>query len=198
MRLRLWREIVSGWLLAWVWTSPVAACGPSPQKVVEQLEVKMSVPLVQARLAQAPSLAVWHPMVREASQEQVAEAVRAESGMHLHRTLQLSTGWWLQEDLRKPFTASVVEDSVMTAGNFPMSQYRGVLEVRPAADASHSLLVWSARFNNQANLLDAPAGQDNATAIAAVTAFYRQGLKGLKQYLETGTTQHFYQAKETQ
>lgn len=198
--MRLWRDMVSGCLLAWtcVWISPVAACGPTPQKVVEQLEVQLPVALVQARLAQAPSLVVWHPMVREASQQPVAAAVSHGTGMRLRRTLQLSTGWWLQEDLRTPLTPGVVEDSMMAAGSFPMSQYRGVLEVRPAGDAGRSLLVWSARFNNQANLLDAPAGQDNATAIAAVTVFYREGLQGLKQYLETGTTQHFYQAKETQ
>ena len=114
------------------------------------------------------------------------------------RQLTLRNGWVLQEVLRTPMQPMVAEDSLMTGGTVPISQYRGVLTVLPLDGGRRSRLVWSARFNNQANLLDAPAGRDNAAAIAAVTDFYQQGLHGLKQFLEARSTQLMTQIKEIQ
>jgi hypothetical protein len=175
-----------GWfLLAWLCVAQAMACGPAPQKVVEQIEIQATLPAVQALLAQPEAIAKWHPLVQQVS---VTPALNEAATPVMHRTLQLRQGWRLEEELRTPFKPSVVEDSLMAGGSFPMSQYRGVLEVRPTKDPAKVLIVWSARFNNQANLLDAPAGQDNATAIAAVTDFYRQGLQGLKQFLQASAT----------
>ena len=76
-------------------------------------------------------------------------------------------------------------DYQMTDGDFPVSNYRGVMQVKAGATPKETTVTWLGRFNNQANMLDAPEGKDNAAAIAAITAFYEHGLAGLKTYAES-------------
>lgn len=188
---------VMAWL-ACLYVPLVYACGPTPQKVVASIEVHAPAASVMQVLSRPESMTDWHPMVQEISVTPAVSVGEANAVIR-HRVMRLRNGWALQEDLRQPGKSTVVEDSLMSGGSFPVSQYRGVLELRPSADQATVTLVWSARFNNRANLLDAPQGQDNATAIAAVTTFYQQGLQGLKHYLEAAPDQyssHIKQAKE--
>lgn len=167
------------------------ACGPTPQKVVETIEIHATVNAVVEVLKNPELMPRWHPMIEKVVMTP-ALSLSEGASPEQHRELLLRNGQTLHERLRQRGKPTVVEDSLMAGGNFPMSQYRGVLEVRPSDKGDVVTLVWSARFNNQANLLDAPAGQDNATAIAAVTAFYLKGLQGLKHYLETSPDQYSY------
>ena len=174
----------------------VFACGPTPQKVVETIEIHAPVNAVLEVLKHPELMPRWHPMVEKVATTP-ALSLSEGASPEQRRELMLRNGQTLHERLRQPGKPTVVEDSLMAGGNFPMSQYRGVLEVRPSDKGDVVTLVWSARFNNQANLLDAPAGQDNATAIAAVTAFYLKGLQGLKHYLETSPDQYSYHTPQT-
>lgn len=194
----------------------VQACGPTPQKVVASIEVSLPAQGVLDVLSQPAAIMHWHPLVAQAEVSQThvtqiqdsqiqaplnapsSHAPEEASAVTQSRQLTLRNGWVLQEVLRTPMQPMVAEDSLMTGGTVPISQYRGVLTVLPLDGGRRSRLVWSARFNNQANLLDAPAGRDNAAAIAAVTDFYQQGLHGLKQFLEARSTQLMTQIKEIQ
>ena len=79
-------------------------------------------------------------------------------------------------------------DYQMSQGDFPVSNYRGVMQVRAGATAGETIVSWTGRFNNKANTLDAPAGQDNAIAIHAINQFYDDGLAGLKKMIERVST----------
>lgn len=167
------------------------ACGPDPQKVVESIEISAPMAEVVETLKHAELMAQWHPLVQDAHQQvNLPLASGEESTVTDSREIIFRNGWVLHEELRQPYKSEVIEDAWMDKGSFPVSQYRGVLQVKPGTDPDKVKLVWTARFNNQANTLEAPAGQDNATAVAAVTDFYRQGLDGLKRYLEASATHH--------
>lgn len=183
------RSVGCGLWLIFMGCQSALACGPTPQKVVEQITINLPVAQVYAALATPTQRAQW-----ATSDMQITQPAPDS------RETRFDNGWWLSEQLRTVETqaetqnhSQIIEDTQMQSGNFPVSQYRGVLKLQ-ALSVSQSLLVWSARFNNQANLLDAPAGKDNATAIAAVTAYYRHMLQAYKQGLEHPFTQSSAQA----
>lgn len=76
----------------------------------------------------------------------------------------------------------------MESGDIPVSNYSNVISVVPNLVKNETKVVWIARFNNKANLMQAPAGQDDATAIAAIEQFYDAGLSALKKRLDARTT----------
>lgn len=169
------------------------ACGPAPQRVVETIEVFAPMSQVIEVLQQPEAMVQWHPMIQTVKPlPSLPLSDHEDQPQTTRREIIFNNGWILKEELRSPYKPEIIEDSWMLSGNFPVSQYRGVLQLKPTTSPDKTMIVWTARFNNQANLLEAPQGQDNATAIAAVTAFYRQGLTGLKRYLEHPSFQHSY------
>lgn len=173
------------------------ACGPAPQKVVESIEVSAPAELVIEIFRHPEIMTQWHPMIEAVHQPSTLPLTTEVSDpASAHREIVFRNGWVLQEALRAPYKPEVIEDAWMEAGSFPVSQYRGVLQVKPADHPGKVLLVWTARFNNRANTLEAPPGQDNAAAIAAVTDFYHQGLVGIKQYIESLSDKYSFNTKE--
>lgn len=150
---------------------PVLACGPTPQKVVEQVEISTSAHAVRNLLQQSALRAQWHPMIQ-------AVALQPDNTRHI----QLHNGWTLVESLRPSADDAVLEDSMLQAGNFPVSQYRGLIKLR-VLSAQRVLVSWTARFNGL-NTLPEATGQNSAAGSEAMTEYYRQGLAGLKRYLE--------------
>lgn len=161
-------------LLAVCMLRPVWACGPTPQKVVEAVEIAASANAVRT-LLQQPDMR-WHPMIE-------AVALPPDSTRHI----QLRNGWTLVESLRPSADEAVLEDSMLQAGSFPVSQYRGLIKLR-VLSAQRVNVSWTARFNGLNTLPDA-TGQNSAAGNAAMTEYYRQGLAGLKRYLEQTPTQ---------
>lgn len=164
--------------------TPLWACGPDPQRVIEQVDIVASPAQVAQVLQHAEWMPRWHPQVQTVSTHASVTST-AEGAQETVRSLQLRNGWTLQETLRKHADAAVLEDSFMQGGSFPVSQYRGVIRLKVAPDQQHVTVTWTGRFNNQANQMEAPPGQDNATAVASIAAFYRSGLQGLKVFVET-------------
>lgn len=157
------------------------ACGPTPQKVIETVTIQAAPEKVWRILDRFDAIAQWHPDVeKSASVQKFGEDADAP-----HRLLTLKNGQTLEEKRRLLPSGEMKLDYQMTDGDFPVSNYRGIIQVKPGATPSEAIVTWLGRFNNQANMLDAPAGKDNATAIAAVTAFYEHGLAGLKAYAES-------------
>lgn len=163
---------------------PLWACGPDPQRVIEHIDIVASPSQIAQVLQHVEWMPRWHPQVQAVS-VRPAHTDTAEDAATTIRSLQLHNGWTLQETLRQHADTAVLEDSFMQGGTFPVSQYRGVIRLTVAADQQHVTVTWTGRFNNQANLLEVPPGQDNATAIASISAFYRTGLQGLKVFVET-------------
>lgn len=154
------------------------ACGPTPQKISKEIEIHTSEAAVKALLAKPALIQAWHPLIYDIQLKQANDAQRPV------RTLELTNGWTLSETLRDISDGRYLEKTFMESGTMPVTQLKGVMQILPSDQPNVIKLRWLVRFFNKANLLDAPKGQDNAAAIAAVTLFYEQGLSGLKAYLE--------------
>lgn len=189
--------MLAGWASVSLHFSNSFACGPDPQKVVESIEVSAPVERVIETLRHPEIMPQWHPMIQDVHQPSTLPlTTEVDNPATARREIVFRNGWVLHEELRMPYKPEVIEDAWMDGGSFPVSQYRGVLQVKPTDHPGKVLLVWTARFNNRANTLEAPPGQDNAAAIAAVTDFYHQGLVGMKQYIESLSDKYSFNTKE--
>jgi len=153
-------------------------CGPSPQKVVEQVTVEATPDAVWAVVGDIAGMQVWHPSVLATEVNKVTDQAGDET---VYRVIQLKDGSQLLERIR-PQLANVMKlGVVIEEGSLAVSSYSDVLTVKPGLTEGTSIVTWTGRFNNKANLLVAPKGQDNEAAVADVTAFYTAGLNQLKQ-----------------
>lgn len=165
-------------------TGNTYACGPTPQKVVKEITIKSDAATVWHVVKQFDAIAQWHPDVKTSVQLQKLDDEGATANFRL---ITLKNGLKLEEKHRETPDADMKLDYQMSQGDFPVSNYRGVMQVKPGAVADETIVTWTGRFNNKANTLAAPAGQDNPTAIHAVEAFYDDGLAGLKAMIESGS-----------
>lgn len=157
------------------------ACGPSPQKVVEKVVIKATPELVWAVVGDFKSIHQWHPDVVNTI---VHPQTNSEGKETLFRTLMLKHGGQLIERLRDTQQGEMKLGTVMESGDMAVSSYSDALTVKQSTNNDETEITWTGRFNNQANLLVAPEGQDNKAAIAAVQQFYQRGLAGLKAYVD--------------
>lgn len=157
------------------------ACGPSPQKVTKEIVIKAEPAKIWALLSDFGAMQKWHPGV-------VAVVVESKPDTNgkdaLFRTLKLKSGGSLSEKQRETQSDEMKLGVVMLEGDFAVSNYSDAITIKPSTADGESLVTWVGRFNNKANAMQAPAGEDDATAIAAVNAFYGAGLQGLKSVLE--------------
>ena len=157
------------------------ACGPTPQKVVKEITIKADAATVWQMVKQFDAIAQWHPDMQTSAQLQKLDDEGAAASFRL---VTLKSGLKLEEKRRETPDAEMKLDYQMSQGDFPVSNYRGVMQVKPGEVAGEAIVSWTGRFNNKANTLDAPAGQDNPTAIHAIEEFYDDGLAGLKTMIE--------------
>lgn len=174
-------KIIFCFALIFAFSINAFACGPTPQKVSKEIIIKADVASVWQIVKQFDAVAEWHPDV----QTSVALQKLDDEGQSANfRLIILKNGLKLEEKRRETPDAEMKLDYQMSQGDFPVSNYRGVMQVRAGATAGETIVTWTGRFNNKANTLDAPAGQDNATAIHAIDQFYDDGLAGLKTMIE--------------
>lgn len=176
----MFKQLFSLFLLCCVLTAQ--ACGPTPQKISKEIEIHASPEAIQAVIDNHTLIQDWHPLVNHA-----AMTIQKESGQPV-RSISLTNNWTLSETIRDTSDGRYLEKTFMESGTMPVTQLKSVLQVLPSDQPGVTKLRWLGRFFNKANLLDAPEGKDNATAIAAVTLFYEQGLSGLKAFLENTKT----------
>lgn len=157
------------------------ACGPTPQKVVKEITIKANAVEVWQVVKQFDAIAQWHPDVQTSV---LLQKLDDEGESASFRLVTLKSGLKLEEKRRETTDAEMKLDYQMSQGDFPVSNYRGVIQVKLGLNPSETVVTWTGRFNNKANTLDAPAGQDNATAIHAIEVFYDDGLVGLKAMIE--------------
>jgi mxaD protein len=155
---------------------PAKACGPSPQKVVEQVVIHDTPEHVWAVVGDFAKMGEWHPSVIATSIESKLKA----DGTHTeYRTLNLKDGGKLLERVRSKKAGVMKLGVVLEDGDMAVTNYSDALTVKAGRTPNESIVTWTGRFNNKANLVVAPKGQDNATAIAEVKAFYQTGLNNL-------------------
>ncbi len=143
--------------------------------------IKAGPEKVWALVSNHTAIQQWHPAVAEAILRRGADK---EGNEALYRAIKFTDGTRLVEKLNEVQEAGMKLDAWMEEGDLPVSNFRSILQVKAGPNPQESLVTWTGRFGNKANTLDAPPGQDNVTAIAAVGRFFDAGLAGLKQRME--------------
>jgi hypothetical protein len=160
----------------------VLACGPSPQKVTKEITIKAEPAQVWALVSDFGGMQRWHANVLETT---LVHKLDAESGKEMnYRTLKLKDGGSIVEKQRETQADEMKLGVILEQGDIAVSNYSDAITVKPGAVAGESIVTWVGRFNNKANLMQAPEGQDNAAAIAAVESWFGLGLEGLKKAAE--------------
>ncbi len=165
-----------------VTAASVAAVAPSQQKVIREITVQASPEKSWAVIKDFASIANWHPAVATVKLEMRKDDTGTEVQ---HRLITLKDGGTLLEKLSLVSDADMKMEYRIVEGVLPVSSYRSVMQVKPGAQAGQSVVTWTGRFYNKAYAVDAPAGEDNATAIQAVEGVYDSGMAGLKTLLES-------------
>lgn len=149
------------------------AHGPTPQKVEEKAEIKAPPAKVWALVKDFGGIKAWHPQV---------ESVEAKEG---ERTLKVKGGAELVESRDEN------DDASMTLGYrlsnegseaFPTSSYSATIVVKAAGEGSE--VTWQGRGYRLDTSNEPPEGKDDASAVKALSDFFKAGLDGLKKKAE--------------
>lgn len=157
------------------------ACGPTPQKVVKEITIKADAKSVWEIIDRFDAISQWSPDVQSST---LVKKMDDEGAPATFRTITFKNGSTLEEKRRTIANGQMKLDYQMSNGDFPVSNYRGVMQVKEGDVKGETIVTWTGRFNNKANTLAAPPGQDNETAINAISSFYDNSLAGLKAFAE--------------
>lgn len=172
------RQLFAALLIA-IATSSAFAHGPTPKKVEETVTIAAPPEAVWAVAGDFANLAAWHPLVANSTG-------KGGNGAGAERTVELKSGGSIVEGLDEydaaghSYTYRLGKEN---AEALPVSSYSATLTVKPAGEGG-SEVVWKTSFY-RADTGNYPVeGRDDAAAIAAMSAFFRKGLDGLKQMIE--------------
>jgi hypothetical protein len=154
-----------------------AAHGPSPQKVEKSVTIKAEPAKVWALVKDFGNWQKWHPAI-------VGDKLE-KKGDETYRLLTLKDGGTIHEKLRSADDASMQLKYDIEEGVLPVSDYYSLMTVKPGPGAGESTVTWMGRFYRVYKLNPPiPPGQDDETAVKAVTGVYDAGLAGLKKVAE--------------
>ncbi|NBQ84891.1 MAG: SRPBCC family protein [Methylophilaceae bacterium] len=159
-----------------------AAHGPSPQKVEKEVVIKADPAKVWALVKDFGNMQKWHPAV--ASDK--VEVKKDDNGdQQTYRTLTLKGGGTILEKLRGADDKDMQLKYEIVSGVLPVADYTSKMTVKAGPGAGESTVVWMGRFYRVYKLNPPiPAGQDDESAVKAVTDVYESGLAGLKAAAE--------------
>lgn len=157
----------------------VSAHGPTPQKAKESIVIHASPDTVWNAVREFGDIGNWHPDVKKSSGDG-----RHESGGV--RTLTLEKGEIVEEldyhsEKDHEYSYRLKKENVDA---LPVSSYSSELQVRPAARADETEVILKSRFYRGDTGNTPPAHLTDEAAVKAMTAFFQNGLKGLKAKLE--------------
>lgn len=158
-----------------------SANAPSQQKVIREVVINAEPAKVWALVKDFGAINQWHPAVEKVSLEMRKDDTGEEVQ---HRLLTLNGGGTLLEKLIGINDDAMKIEYRIVEGVLPVSGYRAIMQVKAGAAAGESVVTWTGRFYNKANKVDAPAGEDNATAVSAIEGVYDAGMANLKKVLE--------------
>lgn len=163
------------WSIWWIGlcvSSSVWAHGPTPQKTDESVQVNATAEATWKRISAPCGLAQWHPQVT------ACEVVNDKQ-----QKLTLSNGKQLLQEIDEVAAAEMTV-SYRLSGDIdleamPVSSLNGKIKV--LAEGGQAKVSWMARYYRAFTGNEPPAGQDDESAKAAVDAFVKAGLQGLKE-----------------
>lgn len=154
-----------------------AAHGPSPQKVEKTVTIKAEPAKVWAIIKDFGGINKWHPGVASSKVE--------KKGGDTYRYLKLKDGNTIVEKLRSIDDADMQLKYEIDETSLPFTDYYSIMKVKPGPGAGESTVTWMGRFYRLYKLNPPiPKGQDDETAVAAVTGIYDSGLANLKKIAE--------------
>lgn len=154
-----------------------AAHGPSPQKVEKSITIKADPAKVWALVKDFGNMQKWHPAVASTKLE--------KKGEDTFRTITLKDGGVISEKLRSADDADMKLKYEIVTSQLPFTDYNSSITVSKGAKPGETEVKWMGRFYRLYKLNPPiPAGQDDETAVKAVTGIYDAGLAGLQKAAE--------------
>ncbi|WP_367026159.1 SRPBCC family protein [Methylococcus sp. ANG] len=163
-----------------LFASASMAHGPTPQKVVETVEIAAPIDQVWNAVKDFGAIAKWNPAL--AKSESTGGNVTGEK-----RTLHFPTGEQLTEELdayepaAHEYTYRLGKENLKA---LPASSYSAVLKV--TATEKGSQVEWKSRLYRGDTGNFPPDELNDEAAVAAMQKFFRAGLDNLKKSLESG------------
>lgn len=159
-----------------------AAHGPTPQKVEKSIAIKAEPAKVWALVKDFGNMQKWHPAVTADK----LETKKDENGDNAtYRRLTLKGGGSIYEKLRSTDDASMQLKYEIVDSPLPLTDYVSTMTVTAGPDKGESTVTWVGRFYRLYKLNPPiPPGQDDKTAVDAVTGIYDAGLPNLKKVAE--------------
>lgn len=157
---------------------PAFAHGPTPQKVVETVEIAAPVDKVWQAVADFGAVATWNPALSASS----GQGGNQPGGK---RVLTFANGETLEEDLDTYDPANHEYDYRMSHPNvkaLPASSYSVIFKLIPKGD--HTQVEWKSRLYRGDTGNEPPENLSDEAAVEAMQAFFRSGLDKLKAKLE--------------
>lgn len=160
-----------------------AAHGPTPQKVEKSITIKADQVKVWAIVKDFGNFQKWHPAVATDKLEQKKD----ENGeMATFRTLTLKSGGTIVEKLRSSDDKDMKLKYEIVSSQLPFTDYNSTMTVTKGQNPGETTVTWIGRFYRLYKLNPPiPAGQDDKSAIDAVTGIYDAGLENLKKVAES-------------
>lgn len=158
------------------------AHGPSPQKVEKEIVIKAEPAKVWAIVKDFGGLHKWHPLVASTKVEQAKDENGSDATFRL---LTLKDGGTIYEKLKSSDDADMKLKYEIIKGVLPVTDYNAVMTVKAGPGAGESTVTWMARFYRMYRLNPPiPPGQDDESAVKAITGVFDAGLPNLKKVAE--------------
>lgn len=159
-----------------------AAHGPSPQKVEKEIVIKAPPAKVWAIVKDFGNMQKWHPLVASTK----VESKKDDRGQPAtYRTLTLKDGGTIYERLGNINEEDMKIKYYIESGVLPVKDYNATITVKPGPGAGETTVTWMARFYRKYSLNPPiPPGEDDESAIKAVTGVFDSGLPNLKKVAE--------------
>lgn len=155
-----------------------AAHGPSPQKVEKSITIKADPAKVWAIVKDFGNMHKWHPGVASTKLE--------KKGEDTFRTLTFKDGGSVYEKLRSSDDAAMRLRYEIVSGTLPLTDYNAMMTVSKGEKAGETTVTWVGRFYRLYKLNPPiPEGQDDATAVQAITGIFDSGLANLQKVAES-------------
>ena len=177
--MRTLRLLSAALLFSALGASGALAHGPTPKKVEESIAISAPPAEVWAFAKDFANIADWHPLVTE-SKGEGGNAAGATREITLKSGGVLSDGLDEYDEKGMMYGYRLAKENVDA---FPVSFYSATLTVAPDADGG-STASWVGRFYRADTSNFPPEDKNDEAAIAAMTEFFQEGLKGLKAKAE--------------
>lgn len=159
-----------------------AAHGPAPQKVEKHITIKADPAKVWEAVKDFGREHLWHPAVASTNLEQKLDE---NSQPATFRLIMLKDGGTIYEKLRNIDDAGMKIKYEMVMGVLPVNDYISTMQVTAGPAAGECTVTWIGRFYRKYMMNPPiPPGEDDESAVKAISGFYDSGLPGLRKLLE--------------